>query len=186
MRRGGWIIATLMASWLGAGGCDEPPALEQAQLPARAVRFIVDEPGLLYVFDDLTRGKTAVRTLSQIPSKRRAAVLIQRPAMPEVVGQGAYMADLSEASAGQSASAKLVSRRHVISSGFACEWADELAQGVVVMARGLTESAPGGERERRARELLMRFDTLVQPPPKPLRRAAPPQAPLEAPTQPAP
>lgn len=174
MRFVGWSIATLMvASLLGAGGCDEPPALEQAQLPERQVRFIVDEPGLLYVFDDITRGKTAVRTLSQVPIKRRAAVLIQRPAMPEVVGQGAYMADLSEAISGQSATAKLVSRRHVISSGFACEWADEHAQGVVVMARGLTESAPGGEREQRARELLMRFDTLVPPLKQPIRRAAP-------------
>lgn len=173
MRFGGLSIATLLASLLGAGGCDEPPALEQAQLPERAVGFIVDEPGLLYVFEDITRGKVAVRTLSQVPIKRRAAVLIQRPAMPEVVGQGGYMADLSDAISGQSATARLVSRRHIISSGFACEWADELAQGVSVMARGLTESAPGGDRERRARELLMRFDTLVPPLKQPIRRAAP-------------
>lgn len=166
MRLGSGLIVALMASLFGAGGCDEPPALEQAQLPERQVRFIVDEPGLLYVFDDITRGKTAVRTLEQVPLKRRAAVLIQRPAMPAVVGQGAYMADLSDAIAGQAASARLVSRRHVISSGFACEWADELAQGVVVMSRGLTESAPGGDRERRARELLLRFDQLVPAPPK--------------------
>lgn len=167
MLRAGDVMRCGVAMLLlcGIAGCAERKPAEQAQLPARVVSFKVDEPGLLYTFEDISKGRVAAQRLAQVPAHRRASLMVKRAGWPEIDEPGAaYVADLSDAAPGAQAKATLKARRYVISSGFACQWADERALGVVIMARGLADSAPWGARERRAQELLRRFDDLVPSP----------------------
>lgn len=125
--------------------------------------FTVDEPGLLYFYEDLKRGRLAARTLSDVPDIRLTAVQVHKPGWPKVEdrSRGAYMLDLSQAKAGQSMTVKWQSRRHVMGAALAQGLGDERAFNISVLAAQLATSAPNSNRRKRIQHVQDAINKMI-------------------------
>ena len=165
---GVWTVAL---AW-SAGGCREQPDAASGAASDATREFVVDEPGVIYRCQDRAQGQRVARRLDLVPRSCLASTGIWRQGWPALPERGAWVADLSQAAPGQRVTARATPWRGVLSASFAGWWAEDAALGVVVLARGLLEVDPSSQRERSARELLLRFDDLV-PPPQPYKPPKP-------------
>ena len=125
--------------------------------------FTIDEPGLLYFYEDLKRGRLAARTLADVPDLRLTAVQVHKPGWPKVEdrSRGAYMLDLSEAKAGQHMTVKWQSRRHVMGAALAQGLGDERAFNVSVLAAQLATSSPNSNRRKRIQHVQDAINKMI-------------------------
>ncbi len=128
--------------------------------------FLVDDPGVRYLWYDMRRGLSPASRLADVPSASRSTAVVLGPGWPRGEDRrddGWYVADVRDVVPGDQAWARWSGRAELVSHAHASARALDRVLGVRVLAMELANVNPRSERRKASVRAIQTFHEEIVP-----------------------